>query len=138
VVTRLSIHHFKEPRRVLDEMFRVLRPNGRLVVADVVSSEDAEEAGLQNAIKTLRDPSHVRMLPRSELLSLVEGSGFEIETQTTWDKPRELDEWMGIINDPVRALPLRTVVRASAEAGRLPGWDYRSPAARSSSSTAGI
>jgi ubiquinone/menaquinone biosynthesis C-methylase UbiE len=74
VVTRLSIHHFKEPRRVLDEMFRVLRPNGRLVVADVVSSKDAEEAGLQSAIETLRDPSHVRMLPRSELLSLVEGS----------------------------------------------------------------
>jgi hypothetical protein len=97
------------------------RPNGTLVVADVVSSENADESGLQNAIETLRDPSHVRMLARSELVSQVEGAGFAIETQTTWDKPRELDEWMGIVNDPVRVAPLRTVVRALAQAGQSAG-----------------
>jgi hypothetical protein len=32
--------------------------------------------------------------------------------------PREFDEWMGIINDPVRVAPLRTVVGALAEAGK--------------------
>ena len=47
----------------------------------------------------------------------VEGAGFRIDTQTTWDKPRELDEWMGIINEPARAAPLRTVVGALARAG---------------------
>jgi ubiquinone/menaquinone biosynthesis C-methylase UbiE len=117
VVTRLAIHHFQEPRRVFDEMFRVLRPDGTLVVADVVSSENTEESTLQNAIETLRDPSHVRMLAASELLFLVEGAGFRVEAQTTWDKSRELDEWMGIINAPERAAPLRTVVAALARAG---------------------
>jgi ubiquinone/menaquinone biosynthesis C-methylase UbiE len=117
VVTRLAVHHFQEPRRVFDEMFRVLRPDGTLIVADVVSSENAEESALQNAIETLRDPSHVRMLAPSELLSEVEGAGFRIDTQTTWDKPRELDEWMGIINEPECAAPLRTVVGALARAG---------------------
>lgn len=121
VVTRLSIHHFEEPRRALDEMFRVLRPDGTLVVADVVSSENAEESALQNAIETLRDPSHVRMLAPSELLSLVESAGFRTDTQSTWDKCRELDEWMGIINDPERVAPLRTVVRALATAGVAAG-----------------
>lgn len=121
VVTRLSIHHFEEPRRALDEMFRVLRPDGTLVVADVVSSENAEESALQNAIEMLRDPSHVRMLAPSELLSLVESAGFRIDTQSTWDKRRELDEWMGIINDPERVAPLRTVVRALATAGVAAG-----------------
>jgi ubiquinone/menaquinone biosynthesis C-methylase UbiE len=121
VVTRLAVHHFTEPRRVLDEMLRVLRPNGTLVVADVVSSENADESGLQNAIETLRDPSHARMLALSELVSHVEGAGFAIETQSTWDKPRELDEWMGIVNDPIRVAPLRTVVRALAQAGKTAG-----------------
>jgi ubiquinone/menaquinone biosynthesis C-methylase UbiE len=121
VVTRLSIHHFEEPRRALDEMFRVLRPDGALIVADVVSSENAEESALQNAIETLRDPSHVRMLAPSELLSLIEGAGFQVETQSTWDKDRELGEWMGIINDPARVAPLRTVVRALATAGATAG-----------------
>jgi ubiquinone/menaquinone biosynthesis C-methylase UbiE len=117
VVTRLSVHHFDRPGRVISEIFRVLRPGGSFVVADVVSSEVPAEADLQNAIEILRDPSHVRMLPGSELTSLVSDAGFAIESQTTWDKPREFEEWMGIVNDASRVPPLRTVVRALANAG---------------------
>ncbi len=116
-VTRLSVHHFDRPGRVMSEIFRVLRPGGRFVMADVISSEQPAESELQNAIEILRDPSHVRMLPGSELTSLVEQAGFEIESQTSWDKPREFEEWMGIVNDPARVPPLRAVVRALANAG---------------------
>lgn len=116
-VTRLSVHHFDRPERVMSEIFRVVRPGGRFVVADVISSEVAQESELQNAIEILRDPSHVRMLPGSELTSLVEEAGFAIESQTTWQKPREFEEWMGIVNDASRVPPLRAVVRALACAG---------------------
>jgi ubiquinone/menaquinone biosynthesis C-methylase UbiE len=117
VVTRLAIHHFSEPSRVFSEMFRVLRPGGTLVVADVVSSEDADESALQNAIEVLRDPSHVRMLACSELLSMVRAAGFALEAQATWEKPRQFEEWMGIVNDPERVAPLRVIVAALARAG---------------------
>jgi ubiquinone/menaquinone biosynthesis C-methylase UbiE len=116
-VTRLSVHHFDRPVRVMSEIFRVLRPGGSFVIADVISSEVAAEAELQNAIEILRDPSHVRMLPGSELAALVRGAGFAIESQTAWDKPREFEEWMGIVNDASRVPPLRAVVRALANAG---------------------
>ena len=105
----------------LDQVFRVLAPGGTLVVADVVSSEDAQASALQNAIEVLRDPSHVRMLPISELVALVASAGFAIEAQETWDKARELEEWLGIVNEPDRAAPLRTVVRALAQAGNDAG-----------------
>jgi ubiquinone/menaquinone biosynthesis C-methylase UbiE len=121
VVTRLSIHHFREPHRALAEMFRVLASDGRLVLADVVSAEDADASALQNAIEVLRDPSHVRMLPVSELVSLIEGAGFTIEQQASWDKPREFEEWMGIVNEPERAAPLRTILQALAKAGQDAG-----------------
>jgi ubiquinone/menaquinone biosynthesis C-methylase UbiE len=121
VVTRLSVHHFDRPGRVMSEIFRVLRPGGRFVVADVISSEVSAESELQNAIEILRDPSHVRMLPGSELIALVRDAGFAIESQTAWDKPREFEEWMGIINDASRVPPLRAVVRALASAGASAG-----------------
>jgi ubiquinone/menaquinone biosynthesis C-methylase UbiE len=121
VVTRLAIHHFSEPDLVFKEMFRVLRPGGRLVVADVVSSEDADEAALQNAIEMLRDPSHVRMLSMSELVSTTRATGLEIEAQTSWDKSREFEEWMGIVNDPERVAPLRVIAAALARAGQQAG-----------------
>ena len=103
------------------QIFRVLRPGGRLVIADVVASEDAGEAELQNAIENLRDPSHVRMLPLTELSSLVTSAGFEIVARTTWDKDREFDEWMGIANDAQRAQSLRIVARMLAADGHTAG-----------------
>jgi ubiquinone/menaquinone biosynthesis C-methylase UbiE len=121
VVTRLAIHHFADPQRALGEMFRVLRPGGTAVIVDVVSSERADESDLQNAIERLRDPSHVRMLPASELDARVARAGFRDIAPDTWDKRREFEEWMDIVADPARAEPIRTVVRALAEAGRHAG-----------------
>ena len=57
------------------------------------------------------------MLPGSELAALVKEAGFVVESLTTWDKPREFEEWMGIVNDASRVAPLRAVVRALANAG---------------------
>jgi ubiquinone/menaquinone biosynthesis C-methylase UbiE len=121
VVTRLAVHHFAEPQRALDEMFRILRRGGTAASVDVVSSEDAAESKLHNAIERLRDPSHVRMLPASELDACVNRAGFQDIEHTTWDMPRELEEWLGIVNDPARVEPIRTVIRTLAQAGRTAG-----------------
>jgi ubiquinone/menaquinone biosynthesis C-methylase UbiE len=121
VVTRLAVHHFADPERAFGEMFRVLRPGGTAVIVDVVASEDAHEEALQNAIERLRDPSHVRMLPAAELDRCIADAGFQELQPTTWDKDREFDEWMDIVNDPARAQPIRVVVQALAEAGRTAG-----------------
>ena len=124
-VTRLAIHHFRRPAAVLAEVFRVLRPGGRLVVVDVVAAGTPEEAALQNGIERLRDPSHVEMVSASTLDALVERAGFEILDTATWDKPREFEEWMGVANDPGRTEALGAVVRALAGAGLSAGMGLR-------------
>ena len=121
VVTRAAVHHFADPQRAFNEMFRVLRGGGRAVVLDVVSAEDVNESSLHNAIEQLRDPTHVRMLRPTELDAGLARAGFCGLAHGTWDMSRELEEWLDIVNDPARAEPLRIVVRALAEAGRSAG-----------------
>jgi len=120
-MTRAALHHFADPQRAMGEMFRVLRPGGIAVFADVISSENADESRLHNAVERLRDPSHVRMLPASELHSAARRAGFQDLQAVTWDIDRELEEWFSIVSDPARVEPIRTVVRALAESGRTAG-----------------
>jgi len=125
VFTRSSIHHFPHPDLVLREMVRVMRATGRVIIQDVTSSEVAEESALHNALERVRDPSHVRMLPKSELLAYVRDAGLEIEATTGWTNHHELDEWLKIANAPDRDRPLRTIMRALAEAGVTAGINLR-------------
>ncbi len=120
-VTRAALHHFAEPQNALNEMFRVLRPGGVAVIADVTSSENPDESQLHNAIERLRDPSHTRMLPASALDGAARQAGFRDLQAATWDIDRELEEWLAIVSDPVRSDPVRTVVRALAESERGAG-----------------
>lgn len=117
IVTRLTIHHFPDPRRVMDEAVRVTRRNGKIVVADVVSSENDEEGGLHNALETLRDPTHVRMFSSSQMLELVKSAGLRITSTVTWEMKRDYDEWIRITNAPERVKPLHTVMVTLAKAG---------------------
>lgn len=123
VVTRLSLHHLTEPGTALGEMARVLRAGGKLVVADVVSSEITAEAELHNALEVLRDPSHVRMLPASEVRGLVADAGFAIEDEAGWEQRREFEEWAAIVGNAGRIAPLRPIMRALAAAHQSAGID---------------
>lgn len=120
-VTRAALHHFANPQRAINEMFRVLRPGGVAVFADVISSEDTDESQLHNALERLRDPSHVRMLAASELDSHASQAGFRDLEAAAWDMDRELEEWLAIVADPARVEPIRIVVHELAKASRGAG-----------------
>jgi hypothetical protein len=87
-----------------------------------LSAPKPDKSQLQYALELPRDPSHVRMLPGSELIAILAQSGVTIERQETWDRPRAFEEWVGIVANPERVAPLRTVVRALAMAARTQAW----------------
>jgi SAM-dependent methyltransferase len=75
VATRFSFHHFLDPLAVMREMVRVCVPGGRIVVADSCPSEDKEKAAAFNRLELLRDPSHTRALPLSEMKQVFVAAG---------------------------------------------------------------
>jgi ubiquinone/menaquinone biosynthesis C-methylase UbiE len=68
VLTRYSFHHFDNPSAALAEMFRVCRPGGRIVVADL--SIPAPNGLWFDTVERWRDPSHVHALSPDELRRL--------------------------------------------------------------------
>lgn len=94
VVCRFAFHHFENPRRTLEEMCRVLRPSGVVAVEDLVTSEHPERAAYQNRVEQLRDTSHTRALPMSELLTLIAFAGIEIQGFHADKLITDVEKWL--------------------------------------------
>ena len=93
-ICRLAVHHFAHPRRVVAEMARLCRKGGTVVVEDIIASEHEARAAYQHRIEMLRDPSHTRTLPLSELLLLLRDAGMETRTVVTGAVVPEVERWM--------------------------------------------
>jgi ubiquinone/menaquinone biosynthesis C-methylase UbiE len=101
VVSRLALHHMQEPALVVQEMARVCRIGGTMLVEDIYSSEHAERAKYQDRWEKLRDPSHVRVLPLSEHLRLFREAGLETEAIKTFDDLcPEVERWLATTKAP--------------------------------------
>ncbi|MBW4083034.1 class I SAM-dependent methyltransferase [Paenibacillus sp. S150] len=93
VTCRIAAHHFPDIPAFISEAGRVLKPGGRLQLIDNVAPEDKALAGFYNEVEKLRDPSHVRALPKSEWIQLLERSGFRLEALICFAKPFNFADW---------------------------------------------
>ncbi len=125
VVTRLTIHHYLNPLIVLREVKRILKPDGILVIADLISSEDRAETQLHNALEQLRDPSHIRMLPESELLKVVNDAEFRVISTDHWLQGRQFAEWAAIVENGRSLKSLEVVMKTIAAMGLTAGVNLR-------------
>ena len=80
-LTRFSLHHIPAPGRVVEEMTRVVRPGGWVVISDHVADEDSDAAAWHEEIERLRDPTHWACLTSTRLRRLGERAGLELNEE---------------------------------------------------------
>ena len=99
VFSRLAFHHFTNTDNVFSEMVRVLKPGGKLVMIDMEAADEPLRK-TEDEIETQRDPSHVKNLSKTEMLSLFETHGLAIEKCETTEIPQRLENWLALTRTP--------------------------------------
>jgi len=127
VTCRFSFHHFPEPLKSISEMARVLKTGGKLVIEDMVSSQDQAKSKYQNTMENLRDPSHIRHYQISELEQMLREEGLGIVDIVSGGTDFDFEHWIGIADPPAgKVRRIRDMMLASMEgdlSGLKVGWD---------------
>lgn len=99
LLSRLAFHHFIDPNTVFQEMVRVLKPGGKLVLIDMEAAEEPLRKS-EDEIETLRDPSHVKNLSRSEMLKLFSNHKIGVDKCEITEMPTYLNHWLELTKTP--------------------------------------
>ena len=91
VTSRYAFHHLQDPQAAMNEMHRVCKDQGKIVLIDQVASDDPKRADALNRMERLRDPSHVRALTLPEMHGLFANLGMRNPRLTSYRLDAELD-----------------------------------------------
>lgn len=116
VLCRFAFHHFERPAVVISEMSRVCRTGGTVAVEDLTSSEHPERAEYYNHFERLRDPSHTRALPLTELVRIMSSAGLELVRFESSAIRNPVEPWLKSAQTPPdRAAEARAMIERDLE-----------------------
>src|SRR3972149_2429070 len=82
------------PRIAMREMARIVRPGGRVVIEDIIASEQTVRARYQDRLERLRDRSHPGYLRLSQIIAYTGEASLSVRRVQVQDLPREFNEWL--------------------------------------------
>jgi len=89
VFTRYSFHHFLDTKNIFDEMIRVCKANGRVIVVDATPED--KSASSYNYVEKLRDPSHTKALTFDEFNELFSNKFLSNHKHSSYNVDIELE-----------------------------------------------
>jgi ubiquinone/menaquinone biosynthesis C-methylase UbiE len=98
VTCRIAPHHFPNIDAFFSEVFRVLKWNGQFLLDDNVVPEANDMDEFYNSIEKMRDYSHFRAWKKSELIQMLELSGFIIQEWHRFEKLHIFEPWCNRMN----------------------------------------
>jgi len=89
VFTRYSFHHFLDTKNIFDEMIRVCKVNGRIIVVDATPED--KSSSYYNYVEKLRDPSHTKALTFDEFNDLFSNKVLSNHKHSSYKVDMELE-----------------------------------------------
>ena len=93
ITCRFATHHFTNVKKFLSEIKRVLKPNGKLILVDIIAPETKSMNNFVNHINKLRDNSHVKQCSEAEWESIFVELNFNILNKQNNPLTHDLDSW---------------------------------------------
>lgn len=117
IACRAAGHHFADLGAALDEMRRVLKPGGSLVMADSVSPEDDNLYRWFNDVELRRDYSHIENRKVSELERMLAARGLRILERELTATYMTFNDWVArTATPPAEVAALRRDFQSAAPA----------------------
>lgn len=108
------LHYITDVPALLARFHALLAPGGRLVLDELIGSNDPVKRATQNAIEQRRDPAFTQVLSAGEIQRALAASGFVIRRSERYAVQRELGEWL---SEAAADEATQGTVRAMLEAG---------------------
>jgi broad specificity phosphatase PhoE/SAM-dependent methyltransferase len=114
IISHDLLHYLRDPQALLVRLRTLLAPGGRLLVDQLVGSDDAVKRATQNAIELRRDSAITGVPSVAELERMLAAAEFNIATLERYTVGREFDEWLA---EAAADDATRSAVRSMLEAG---------------------
>ena len=100
VISRYSAHHWPNPQTALAEIGRVLRPQGRFLLGDIVSLDHYAFDSFLQAIELIRYRSHVLDHSVSQWTAMFDQAGLQPELLYEWGCEIDFRSWVQRMQTP--------------------------------------
>jgi ubiquinone/menaquinone biosynthesis C-methylase UbiE len=116
VCSRYSAHHWRDVPRALAQLRRVVRPEGFVLIIDLLGDDEPLVDTHLQSIELLRDTSHVRDRSVAEWQALLGAAGFTHLEHSVWNTRLEFAPWIERMRTPEGLVAAIRTLQACAPA----------------------